>query len=442
MRDLRSLLAEGLLVRGRTQLRPSSSLSDDAGLARLSEILCERYPGRSTRLPFYASGIFLFAHSLFIGRKIRHFGDVIVRDHKNNVIAKCVFPGEMQEIDAVRGWWFAWSSTRDALRRLMAGTVSLRMSPWGIFTTMSALVYAAAVEKHWSSSGSVWRGTVVTADQSPATQMLGLLSNRSGVPVAVVHFNPARSPLSDSANRPAYNYASAFRFADTDVVGGRHVPTTLVFQCQEMIEPQQSGGKVRAGVIVLLAYSTRFVDVLQLVVRLLSLRTRCRITIRPHPRRLWPARLLAALPFVAWQDSRHSTLAFAAGRGDVVFVTTIGTPLKAAQAMTCDVYGLASLDGPTAGLKHPVEKVTAKNFGSHFRREILPAAPSRSTCRHIVESAFRRKSTVNFVPQAWKIDSSLRLVERRVHLAALRSGTDLSLASRGVSRTDGEQRAR
>ena len=439
MRDLRSLLAAGFLLRGRTRLSPPNSLLEGVDLSQLFAILCERYPGRSTRLPAYASRIFLFVQVLLVGKRILHFGDVIVRDHKNNVVAKCVFSGVMQEIVAVRGLRFAWSSTRDAHKRLMAQPASLRMSPWGVFATMSALVYASAVEKYLFGRVSVWRGTVVTADQSPATQVLGILSNRNSVPVAMAHFNPGRSPLSDPSNRPAYNYVSAFRFADTEIVGGRSVPTTLVFERQEMIATGQSGGNLRAGVVVVLGYSTRLVDVLPLVVRLLSLRTPCRITIRPHPRRIWPARLLAALPSVAWQDSRHSTLAFAAERGDVVFMTTVGTPAEAAQSMPCDVYGLASLNGPAAA-KPQWEEAVAKNLRSGFLRVFLPAVPTRSACQHIFDAALRKHGTFEFVPQDWKLDSSLRLLERRVHLTTLRSGENLSRAIRGISQTDGEER--
>ena len=132
-------------------------------------------------------------------------------------------------------------------------------------------------------------------------------------------------------------------------VVGSTVPTSLIFEQQtwSLIGRQNRHGRVR--VIVLLAYSTRFLDLFRLIVTLVSLRACGQISLRPHPRRVWPARCLAVLPSVHWQDSRHSELSFAAERGDVILTTTVGTPLIAAHAMPCDVYGIAPLDGAIAG---------------------------------------------------------------------------------------------
>lgn len=408
----------------------TASVESHIGRANFFCVMAKRYPGRSTRLHVLAWSLSLLIHSVVIGREITTFGKILVRDHGNGVIARSVFAEQEPRVQVVRGLRFAVRSTLLAARMAKRCPDARGIAPIGLFKSMSAVVYGESVESFRSSQPDAWLGTIVTADQGPATQILGMLSNLRCKPVAVTHFNMGPSSLTGS-NRPLYHFESDFRFSDTQVEGGQAFHSTLIFDQRLPTAVQRTDARGGAPVVVLLAYTTSVWQLARLVVKLLSLRACGRISIRPHPRRVWPAVCLAALPTVDWQNSRCSEVTSAAARGDVIITTTIGTPPIAASRLPCDVYALVPLDGavtaPTA-----LSDVPARDSGDRPVPTLLTSMPSRSELRRFLESALVRTPLNSLRPRRWALTTEATYVPRRDHIHALNLGL-----SPGLSDTEG-----
>ena len=383
------------------------------------ENMAARYPGKSNRLHFAVCFALLWIHACLFGRGVRFADKLVVRDHRSGV----VFRDLLFDVDSgtivARGPQFACQSMRALKLIFRSHEVVKNISPRGVFTTLSAVVFGEAVNTVRRSGRLDWMGTLVTADQSPATQILGLISNFYERPVALVHFNPGASSVSAAHNQPLYKVGSMFRFGDTEVVGQSNLPTTLIFERSVSVPREHTRRKDGLDIVVLLAYSTQARVVIRLVTALASLRVSRSISVRPHPRRTWPARLVGLLPKVIFDDSRNSGLQSVGKNCDVVLTTTLGSPPIVAQSMARDVFALAALDGRVDGACLRWQQVVATRSGTVLRRELVNEMPTHGELRTLMLWIADKASSHRLGPQTYRVIQEAYFVPRRSHLSAL-----------------------
>lgn len=391
--------------------------------SRLLVVLSARYPGERARLgPTFWRAV-VIVHALLIGQKVAFSGPIIFRDHRNGVLGRCVFAGEELDNCLFRGIRFSMMVAQSS-KFLIAESREVRnLSSQGIRSLLSGVAYGTAVECCRTTKTRMWCATVVTFDQSPATQVLGVLSNLRSRPLALTNF--ALHPLSfTAANRPVYRYSSVFQFANSPIQDAQDLPTTLIFEHIPWRTPRDTSHRISTSVVILLARSTSMWRVLSLILTLYSTGALREIILRPHPRRIWPALYLAVLPKVKYQDSRRSAITGIREPNTIILTTTVGTPLVAAMASKAAVYAVAALDGPdiNSAANWHAHSTTSSSAGASLAGHFFASRPSRKQLLEVVETV--RVAAKYLTPSTHFCGGTVPnyLVRRVEHLAALRSG--------------------